>query len=57
MSTNKGLPIEKACILQRLPFMTELIFFTRNIYREILLDSLPLCQTNQGLVIHACLPY
>ena len=27
--------------------------FTRDIYREILLDSIRFCQTNQGLVIHA----
>ena len=27
--------------------------FTRNIYRDILLDSLRFCQKNQGLQIHA----
>jgi putative transposase len=27
--------------------------FTRDIYRDILLDSIRFCQTNQGLIIHA----
>ena len=27
--------------------------FTRNIYRDILLDSIRFCQTNQGLMVHA----
>ena len=27
--------------------------FTRDIYRDILLDSIRFCQTNQGLIVHA----
>jgi putative transposase len=29
--------------------------FTRDIYKDILLDSIRFCQQNQGLAIHACL--
>jgi hypothetical protein len=30
--------------------------FSRNIYRDILLDSFRFCQKNQGLQIHAWVP-
>jgi len=30
--------------------------FTRDVYKDILLDSLRFCQKNQGLSVHACLP-
>jgi len=30
--------------------------FTRDVYKDILLDSLRFCQKNQELSVHACLP-
>ena len=30
--------------------------FTRDVYKDILLDSIRFCQLNQGLSVHACLP-
>jgi len=30
--------------------------FTRDVYKDILLDSIRVCQLNQGLSVHACLP-
>jgi putative transposase len=30
--------------------------FTRDIYKEIVLESIRFCQRNQGLQVHACLP-
>jgi putative transposase len=30
--------------------------FTRDIYPDILLNSIRYCQNNQGLIVHDCLP-
>ena len=27
--------------------------FTRDVYRDILMDSIRFCQSNQGLIVHA----